>query len=78
MNTVCDCLHGIAEIQWRQNQRIDGHYQFQIAFMVELVNSFLIDILIVILRVIVVLHKRSGTEIIDGRRNAGNSHGEII
>ena len=78
MNTGNHCLYCIAEIHRRQDQTVKGHYKFQIAFMMELINRFLIDILIIILGMIIVLHEWSGTEIIYGRRDSCDRHGEII
>ena len=53
----CDRVHGIAEIHRWQDKSVNGHDQFQIAFMMKLIDSFLVNILIIILGMIIILHE---------------------
>ena len=46
--------------------------------MVEFIYFFLINILVIILGMIIIFHKRTTAEIIDHGRDPGNRHGKII
>ena len=74
----CDRVHGIAEIHWWQDKSVNGHDQFQIAFMMKLIDSFLVNILIIILGMIIILHEWPGAEVIDCGWDTCDRHGEII
>ena len=78
MDTFCDRVHGIAEIHRWQDKSVNGHDQFQIAFMMKLIDSFLVNILIIILGMIIILHEGPGAEIIDCGWDTCDCHGEII
>ena len=68
----------MGKIQWRKNQRIQLQQKSCIEFMVKPVDIFLINLFIIILRMIMCLHKRTGTEIIHRWRDSRNRHREII
>ena len=46
--------------------------------MMKLIDSFLVNILIIILGMIIILHEWSGAEVIDCGWDTCNRHGEII
>ena len=67
LNTSCEHT---AKINRRQCKAVHCHDQTQIKLMVEFVNLFFIYILIIVLGMIVILHKRTAAEIIDKRRDS--------
>lgn len=55
-------------IHWRQSKAVNSQKKFQIKFMMESVYLFLINILVIVLGMIIIFHKRATAEIIDHGR----------